>query len=284
MNFPSVRNSEISCTFVNYSEYKILFQCMEDLSEPEFSVNTETTCTGFVAFTDESTNAPTAWKWDFGDGNTSTEQNPEHQYLENGTYSVSLTVTNLYGSNTITKEAFIIVEMPDPPVIDDIIVCEDEEFEIELDLEGTAYWYETVDSEEPVYVGNVWAHPPIEELTTYFLHEILKAPEGSVEEYCASLFRTEVHIIPETCVSIIQNQIDKITIVPNPSNGLFYIKGLTKGTDYRYVVTDISGKTVIENQSLNAELVDLSRLPDGVYFMTVSTGDEVRTLKLINMK
>ena len=274
----------VSDVYVNYSGYKIIFQCMGPLLEPAFSVNTETTCTGFVAFTDESTNNPTAWKWDFGDGNTSAEQNPEHQYLENGTYSVSLTVTNPYGSNTITKEAFIIVEMPDPPEIDDIIVCADEEFEIELDLEGTAYWYETIDSEEPVYVGNTWTHLPIEEPTTYFLHEILKAPEGSVEEYCASLFRTEVHIIPETCVSIIQNQIESITIVPNPSNGLFYIKGLTKGADYRYVITDISGKTIIENQSLNAELVDLSRLPDGVYFMTVSTGDEVRTYKLVNMK
>ena len=34
------------------------------------------------------------WSWDFGDGSTSTEQNPIHTYEEDGTYSVSLTVTD----------------------------------------------------------------------------------------------------------------------------------------------------------------------------------------------
>ena len=35
----------------------------------------------------------TAWLWDFGDGQSSTEQNPTHVYLEDGTYSVKLSVT-----------------------------------------------------------------------------------------------------------------------------------------------------------------------------------------------
>lgn len=36
---------------------------------------------------------PIGWSWDFGDGNTSTLQNPNHTYTANGTYSVCLTVT-----------------------------------------------------------------------------------------------------------------------------------------------------------------------------------------------
>jgi PKD repeat protein len=31
-------------------------------------------------FTDTSTNTPTSWLWNFGDGNTTTEQNPAHPY------------------------------------------------------------------------------------------------------------------------------------------------------------------------------------------------------------
>ncbi|MDX2249955.1 MAG: S8 family serine peptidase [Bacteroidia bacterium] len=42
-----------------------------------------------VEFTDMSTGA-TAWSWDFGDGNTSTDQNPSNQYYFAGTYTVSL--------------------------------------------------------------------------------------------------------------------------------------------------------------------------------------------------
>ncbi len=60
-----------------------------------------------VEFTDNSTGVPTAWKWSFGDGTTSTEQNPEHQYLQGGSYKVTLTVTNVAGSSTTTKTNYI---------------------------------------------------------------------------------------------------------------------------------------------------------------------------------
>lgn len=47
-----------------------------------------------IQFTDESTGDPVAWEWDFGDGSTSTDQNPTHEYAENGEYTVTLTVYN----------------------------------------------------------------------------------------------------------------------------------------------------------------------------------------------
>ncbi|AKJ39217.1 PKD domain-containing protein [Methanosarcina barkeri] len=56
-----------------------------------------------VQFTDKSTGTPTKWKWDFGDGTTSTKQNPTHKYSKVGVYTVKLTVTNSAGSNTVTK-------------------------------------------------------------------------------------------------------------------------------------------------------------------------------------
>ncbi|MBZ0243629.1 MAG: PKD domain-containing protein, partial [Bacteroidales bacterium] len=57
------------------------------------------------------------WQWNFGDGNTSTVQNPTHTYNTNGSYTVSLTVTDNAGnSSTETKTAFIQV---DPQGIDE---------------------------------------------------------------------------------------------------------------------------------------------------------------------
>lgn len=56
-----------------------------------------------VKFLDKSLNAPTSWLWSFGDGGTSTEQNPTHTYATIGTFTVTLTVTNGAGTNQSTK-------------------------------------------------------------------------------------------------------------------------------------------------------------------------------------
>lgn len=62
-----------------------------------------------VSFTDLSTNSPTSWLWDFGDGGTSTTRNPSHYYTV-GTYTVTLTATNAGGSDAEVKVGFVVVE------------------------------------------------------------------------------------------------------------------------------------------------------------------------------
>ncbi|MDA8326794.1 MAG: PKD domain-containing protein [Nitrospiraceae bacterium] len=61
-----------------------------------------------VNFTDLSTTSPISWYWDFGDGSTSTSQNPSHVYASPGTYNVTLTATNSYGSGSLVKSGYII--------------------------------------------------------------------------------------------------------------------------------------------------------------------------------
>jgi PKD repeat protein len=62
-----------------------------------------------VQFTDTSTGSPTNWTWDFGDGNTSTLEDPGYTYVSNGTYDIQLTATNAAGSNITTQTGYIIV-------------------------------------------------------------------------------------------------------------------------------------------------------------------------------
>jgi len=60
-----------------------------------------------VSFTDLSTGGPSSWLWDFGDGSTSSEQNPSHTYAAAGTYEVSLTVSNSGGSDSTSMDVTV---------------------------------------------------------------------------------------------------------------------------------------------------------------------------------
>src|ERR1700754_3850141 len=62
-----------------------------------------------VNFTSTSTGSPTTYFWSFGNGNTSTLQNPSASFVSPGTYTVSLTVSNGTVSNTVIKTAYITV-------------------------------------------------------------------------------------------------------------------------------------------------------------------------------
>ncbi len=67
-----------------------------------------------VNFSDKSTGSLTSWKWSFGDGTYSTQQNPVHTYVQNGTYTVTLTASNKAGSDTMTKASYINVRTDAP--------------------------------------------------------------------------------------------------------------------------------------------------------------------------
>jgi len=60
-----------------------------------------------VAFNGTATGSPTTWLWNFGDGGSSTIQNPSHVYTNGGTYTVKLTVANSYGNGVRSRPGYI---------------------------------------------------------------------------------------------------------------------------------------------------------------------------------
>lgn len=92
--------------------------CIANLSAPvaNFTADKTSGCGSVtVVFTDQSTNTPTSWSWQFTGGtpSTSTQQNPTVSYSSPGTYSVTLTVSNVNGSDGETKTGYITV-YPNP--------------------------------------------------------------------------------------------------------------------------------------------------------------------------
>ena len=60
-----------------------------------------------VRFSDDSTGEPTSWLWDFGDGQTSQQKNPSHTYTTSGRKTVTLVVSNAFGTDSAVKEVRI---------------------------------------------------------------------------------------------------------------------------------------------------------------------------------
>lgn len=63
----------------------------------------------FARFADASTGSPSAWSWAFGDGNTSTQQNPRHHYSSAGTRTVTLTASNVGGADPTPASTMVVV-------------------------------------------------------------------------------------------------------------------------------------------------------------------------------
>ncbi|MGZ4034780.1 MAG: PKD domain-containing protein, partial [Bacteroidia bacterium] len=84
---------------------------------PDFTANSTTICPGqTINFTDLSIGGPTSWSWSFPGGtpSTSTLQNPTITYPASGVYSVTLTVSNINGSNSHTTTSYINVTTSQP--------------------------------------------------------------------------------------------------------------------------------------------------------------------------
>jgi len=105
----------VSLTVTNYGGNGTVTQSSYIRALPKFPVAafvsdvTSGTAPLTVNFTDMSTNSPITWAWTFGDGATSSLQNPIYTYTSPGTYSVALLVTNAGGSDSITKSSYITV-------------------------------------------------------------------------------------------------------------------------------------------------------------------------------
>lgn len=76
----------------------------------------DTVCVGYPSsFTDKTIVSGTSiasWQWDFGDGNSSTSQNPQHEYDVAGTYTVTLTVKDASNASQVRMEQVTVLPKP----------------------------------------------------------------------------------------------------------------------------------------------------------------------------
>lgn len=137
------------------------------------------TCGGLVNFTDQSSNAPSAWLWNFGDGGTSTQEFPSHQYTANGNYTVTLTATNVIGSDSQTVTNYITINLPTAPSAVGQTHCRDSVFTLTASntTSGVA-WFDSTGTF--LSSANPFVTPLLTQTTTYWVQDSATGPVDSV--------------------------------------------------------------------------------------------------------
>ncbi len=100
----------------NNGDYSPLAEQPPDRPLSDFtSDSTSGTAPLQVHFQDNSSGYPVSWHWDFGDGGTSGMQNPAHTYDSTGSYTVTLTVTNVHGEDRLIRSNYVSIVTPPTP-------------------------------------------------------------------------------------------------------------------------------------------------------------------------
>ncbi len=163
---------------VTHNGFEMQWQCQLSTVPPTtaFSSDVDTTCTGSISFTDESSGGPTQWLWDFGDGNTSTSQNPTHIYTANGDYNVSLITTNANGSDTLVIGNMIHVNLPVAPTTTGDEVCGTGSMTLSASGSGTLDWYDAPTGGSLVNSGVSYVTPILTSTTNYYVESVISSP------------------------------------------------------------------------------------------------------------
>ena len=222
-----------------------------------------------VNFTDVSIN-PTSWHWDFGDGRTSTEQNPSHEYSAYGTYNVCLTIENSCSSDIFC---------------DSIFVCKNTVADYVYFIEGT-----TVDFLDASSYTNTWfwdfgdgsystQQNPSHQFKDYVIYYVCltASNECSSDVFCDSIFN-----IRES------DNLNLVQVYPNPPSSTLTISNPTSLSNITVQIFTLYGDKLFEKEidfEYNSTFkMDLSDLPSAQYFLKMINGNKSETRKIFIVK
>lgn len=129
----------------NYSTTEAILIGIQKQAVPVAAMGISSTisCSGIYQFADASTGGPTSWLWNFGDGYTSTLQNPTHMYTANGSYTVSLQATNGFGTNTVTNTNYVTVSKAAAPAANNVSQCAAGSVSLSVNTTDQVIWYDS---------------------------------------------------------------------------------------------------------------------------------------------
>lgn len=148
----------------------------------DFDMSTDTLyldhpTTNVVQFTDLSIDA-ISWNWDFGQGTSSSIQNPSLSFSEPGNYSINLSIENAQGCIDSKVKNLVVANRPSPPNLSDVIVCPGEDVLLNDPTADKIQIYAFEGQPEPSVSGSSVTIPSVQKDTTIYLSGVYNSFES----------------------------------------------------------------------------------------------------------
>jgi PKD repeat protein len=258
-----------------HEDYTLIIQ--SNTLPPVASINHDIIdeCNGIVQFTDGSGNIPTSWLWEFGDGGTSADQNPLHIYTTAGVYTVTLTASNIFGTDIATKGILVNSLYPEMEITGDFL--EDEPMYFSNNTPGAISWLWNFGDGYASSLQN-----PEHIYADHGIYQVILMVTNGV--LCQkSIFET-IEIDEVIGINSLSN--GGLIVYPNPSNGKFIIQSSQPTSEINVTVMSISGTKVYQgkicgNGKAIKEDLNLQHLDQGIYLLKLYDNKNITVHKLI---
>jgi PKD repeat protein len=233
-------------------------------------------------FTDESTagtNPIISWSWNFGDGGTSSNQNPSHSYSSPGSYTVSLTISDGELSDTKTIPDYIqVYEVLTVNAGDDQALEVGQTSQLNGSFSGGSgnveISWEGVGNTIPISNPNL-LNPnvgPFLDVAAYYFRL-------NVEDLITGETQNDEMMV-DVLLGLEEDLSSKIAVYPNPTNGKLWIK--TEEPIESIKINDAMGSEIVQVKTAEkSTVINLGSHPNGVYLVQVLTKDGLRTFKVV---
>lgn len=229
-----------------------------------------------ASFTDLTPGSPTTWLWDFGDGNTSTNQNTTHIYAAAGTYTVCLTVTDSCGTDSTCMPVTIVCPPPSAAfsAVSNLLTVDfTDQSTAATSIFNWLWDFGDGNTSGQMNPQHTYAAPG-----TYTVCLTVTDTCGT-DSSCMPVSVTNVGLADDLFADL--------ELFPNPTAGAFLVRGaLNSLAELDVVVTDLRGKIVASEAAGTvfggfAQRVDLGAQAPGLYFVQLRAGDRTHVMKVI---
>jgi PKD repeat protein len=226
-------------------------------------------CDGVVIFYDNTTNNPTNWNWDFGDGIISFAQNPTHTFTKPGIYTVKLVSYNISGVDStfktidMTKVLFVDYSRPDS-----IFRNTPAQF-YDSSLVATQWQWFFGDG------GSSTLQNPIHSYANagvYFVTFIASNTD------CSTTLNRQITVYGG--IGLEENKAQEIRVYPVPATDFVVVEWNAEAQFTSAQIVDALGNTLqTESTSANTLTIDASRFDAGIYFVILATNNGETVVK-----